>query len=164
MKAGMRRLVIFGGLILALVGSYWVSQEDSDQAVGTDRSPIKQGRLGKNRTGSRGEPAHNGLGEAKVDAFAVRDWIPPPPPPPKPAPPPPPPPPTAPPLPYRYLGKWKQDDQLIVFLQIGNQAYAVRGGEILDGQWRVDDVNERSIRFNYVPLGQTASLNIGEPL
>ncbi len=164
MKTGMRRLVVFGGLILALAGSYWVSREDSEPSAGTDKSPVRLVRPGKGRTESPAEPAHNGLGEAKVDAFAVRDWTPPPPPPPKLQPPPPPPPPTAPPLPYRYLGKWKLDGQLIVYLQIGNQAYSVKGGEILDGQWRVDEVNERSIRFTYVPLDQTASLNIGEPL
>lgn len=164
MNAGMRKVLVFGGLILTLAGSYWVSREDTEPAAGTDKSPATSGRLSKGQTGLPTEPARNGLGDAQHDAFAARDWIPPPPPPPKPPPLPPPPPPTAPPLPYRYLGKWKEDGQLIVYLQIDNQAYPVKGGELLNGQWRVDEVNERSIRFTYVPLDQTASLNIGEPL
>ncbi len=164
MNAGMRKVLVFGGLILALAGSYWVSREDTEPAAGTDKSRATSGRLSKGQTGSPTEPAQNGLGDAQHDAFAARDWTPPPPPPPKPPPLAPPPPPTAPPLPYRYLGKWKEDGQLIVYLQIGNQAYPVKGGELLNGQWRVDEVNERSIRFTYVPLDQTASLNIGEPL
>jgi hypothetical protein len=160
----MRKILVFGGLILALAGSYWVSREDTEPAAGTDKSPATSGRLSKAQTGSPTEPPENGLGEANHDAFAVRDWTPPPPPPPKPPPLPPPPPPMAPPLPYRYLGKWKEDGHLVVYLQIGNQTYPVKGGELLDGQWRVDEVNERSVRFTYVPLGQSAALNIGEPL
>lgn len=163
MKAGMRKALVFGGLILALAASYQVSREDGEPAAGTHKSPATHGRLSKEQTGAATEAAQDGLGEAQRDAFVARDWTPPPPPAPKPLPLPPPPP-TAPPLPYRYLGKWKEDGQLVVYLLIGNQAYLVKGGELLNGQWRVDEVNERSIRFTYVPLDQTASLNIGEPL
>jgi hypothetical protein len=163
MKAGMRKALVFGGLILALAASYRVSREDAEPAPETHKSPATHGRLSKGQTGAPTQPAQDGLGEAQRDAFVARDWTPPPPPAPKPLPLPPPPP-TAPPLPYRYLGKWKEDGQLVVYLLIGNQAYLVKGGELLNGQWRVDEVNERSIRFTYVPLDQTASLNIGEPL
>lgn len=163
MNAGMRKTLVFGGLALTLAGSYWVSREDAEQVARTDKSPAASGSLSSRRTGMHAERAQDSLGEAQHDAFAARDWTPPPPQRPK-LPPPPTLPPTAPPVPYRFLGKWKEDGQLVVYLLSGNQTYPVKGGELLNGQWRVDEVNERSIRFTYVPLDQTASLNIGEPL
>lgn len=104
------------------------------------------------------------LNEASQDAFAPRDWTPPPPPPPKALPPPPPPPPMAPPLPYRYLGKWREDGRLVVFLKSGNNSILVKGGEVLDGQWKVDEIAPRMMRFTYLPLAQTTTLNIGDAL
>lgn len=104
------------------------------------------------------------LNEASQDAFAPRDWTPPPPPPPKALPPPPPPPPMAPPLPYRYLGKWLEDGRLVVFLRSGNRSVLVKEGEVLDGQWKVDEIAPRMMRFTYLPLAQTTTLNIGDAL
>lgn len=104
------------------------------------------------------------LNEASQDAFAPRNWTPPPPPPPKALPPPPPPPPMAPPLPFRYVGKMLEDGRLVVFLDANGRNIAIKGGEVLDGQWRVDGVEPRLIRFNYLPLEQTATLIIGDTL
>lgn len=104
------------------------------------------------------------LNEATRDAFAPRDWTPPPPPPPKALPPPPPPPPMAPPLPFRYVGKMLENGRLVVFLDKNGRSLAVRGNEVLDGQWHVDEIEPRLIRFTYLPLAQTATLIIGDAL
>jgi hypothetical protein len=59
--------------------------------------------------------------------------------------------PEAPPLPFRYLGKWLEGDKLAVFLANGNESFTVSAGDRL-GDYRIDAISEAEIRFTYLPL------------
>lgn len=78
-----------------------------------------------------------------------------------PARPPPPPPPTAPPLPYAYFGKMSDEGRTTVFLSTAERSHAVRVGDVLDGRYRIEDINERTLVVTYLPLQQQQTLNIG---
>jgi hypothetical protein len=100
-----------------------------------------------------------------VDAFAPRSWAPPP----RKltvaeqaaAAPPPPPPPQAPPLPYRYVGMMGDDGRTTLFLANGDRDVMARPGDVLDGVWRLELVNEQRALFVYVPLQQSRTLTLG---
>ena len=98
------------------------------------------------------------MGESTTDLFAPHDWNPPPPPveikPAKPE---------APPLPYRYLGRWEENGALTMILGHGDQSIPVRSGQILDGQWRIDNISARRIDFTFLPLKTRAHLTLEEP-
>jgi hypothetical protein len=94
------------------------------------------------------------------NAFAARDWTPP-------APPPPPPRieapvrPTAPPLPYKVLGKKLEDGQWQVFLTDGSMVHVVRAQDVLDGRYRVVEIRPPTMTLLYTPLNERQALQIG---
>ncbi len=65
--------------------------------------------------------------------------------------------PTAPPLPFRYLGKMIEDGKLNVFLARGDESLAVTAGQRV-GEYRVDRITEREVLFTYLPLKTKQSL------
>jgi hypothetical protein len=77
--------------------------------------------------------------------FAAQSWVPPPPPM-KPQPP------SPPPMQFKYLGKVIEGDETRVFLALGERNYIVKPGESINNQYRLDEVNERSMTFTYLPL------------
>jgi hypothetical protein len=91
--------------------------------------------------------------------FPSQTWVPPPPPP-KPYVPPPPPPPKPPPLPFKYLGRWVEGGQMTLFLVQGEQPIAVQAGQVLPGNWRVDEISDRLVVFTYLPLEMQSTLGI----
>lgn len=96
--------------------------------------------------------------EVPVDLFAAKSWTPPPPPPapvPVAAP-------VAPPLPYTYAGKKRQDGQWEVYLLRGDLTHIVQRGSVLDGQYVVEQIEPPAMHFTYKPLGQRQTLTIGE--
>jgi hypothetical protein len=68
--------------------------------------------------------------------------------------------PTAPPLPYRYIGKAIEDGKLSVFLARGDQSYSVRAGDKLDGDYRVAKVTQNAVTFVYLPMKTKQTLDI----
>jgi len=68
--------------------------------------------------------------------------------------------PTAPPLPFRYVGKAIEDGKLAVFLQRGEDSYSVQKAQKLDNEYRVDKVSETKIVFTYLPLKTKQVLDI----
>jgi len=70
-------------------------------------------------------------------------------------------PPPLPPLPFAYMGKMLDDGQILVFLTRGDRNYVVRKGSTIDGQYRVDDIRERSMMLTYLPARAKQSLAIG---
>ncbi len=86
-------------------------------------------------------------------------WQPPPPPPPPPAPPPvaaaPPPPPVAPPAPYQMIGRVIEGEGAraveVALLSGPNKAVSARPGDVIDGQWRVEQVSESGVRLTWLP-------------
>jgi hypothetical protein len=94
-----------------------------------------------------------------ADLFPAQSWRPPPPP----APvfvAPPPPPPQAPPLPYKYIGRWDAGDGESFFLAQGEQVLSVKVGQKL-ASWQLDSVDAGGLNFTYLPLQQKRQLRFG---
>ena len=100
-----------------------------------------------------------------TDLFASKAAAPPPPPvavaitPP----PPPPAPPSAPPLPFRYFGKWIDGDKTVVFLWNASEGHSVAAGDTVEGTYRVEAITDSSVDFVYLPLGSKQTLPISKP-
>jgi hypothetical protein len=80
-----------------------------------------------------------------------------------PTPPPPPPAPTAPPLPFRYFGKWIDGDRTVVFLWNNSDGYSVAAGDTVEGTYRIESITDSSVDFIYLPLGSKQTLPISKP-
>jgi hypothetical protein len=92
----------------------------------------------------------------KSNPFAVRSWQPPPPAPISA----PPPPPRAPALPFRYLGRLEDGDQVVVFLAQDNRELVVRQGDKLPN-YRIDEISKQGMRMTYLPLNETQRMLFG---
>ncbi len=163
MNSRLRNVFLYGALAATLAAVWWSQRLPEEDTVVENTERVKPAiRFGQPSSSAANEGLKKPvrLTEARLDAFAPRDWTPPPPPPPPKYTPPP----LPPPLPYRYLGKLQEQGRLVVFLDNNTRPIPIKGGEVLDGQWRVDEVTPRMVRFTYIPLAQTATLNIGEAL
>ena len=101
-----------------------------------------------------------------TDLFASKAAVPPPPPVAivvAPPPPPPPAPPSAPPLPFRYFGKWIDGDRTVVFLWNNRESHSVAAGDTVEGTYRIEAITDSSIDFVYLPLGSKQTLPISKP-
>jgi len=99
--------------------------------------------------------------EADPDPFASRGWV---------APPPAPvqqqvvtvntqpaeplAPPGPPPLPFRFVGRMNDEGQQVVYLSRGDQAIVARGGETLEGTYKVLNIEPQRIEFEHIPTGE----------
>jgi len=94
------------------------------------------------------------------NVFTSKSWYVPPPPPP---PPPPAPParPTAPPLPFTYLGRFRDEGKAVIFLVKDDRVLTVREGDIIEGNYRVDGIVGSRLDLTYQPLDIKQTLNIG---
>ena len=73
----------------------------------------------------------------------------------------PPPAPQAPPLPFRYLGRYVEGNQTTVFLAHNDQNHALRIGETFAINYKLEEIKENSLAFTYLPLNQKQSMEIG---
>jgi hypothetical protein len=89
--------------------------------------------------------------------FAPHSWTPPPPPPSAPLSPPPP---LAPPLPFKYLGKLKDTDKWQVFLARDNVTFIVNENDVIENEYRIQQIAPPSMTLLYLPLNQAQSLTI----
>jgi hypothetical protein len=121
----------------------------------------------------RGFRPRTAMDQLSDDPFTVVSFEPPPPPPP------PPPKPTAPPLTFKYLGALRDGDDVnggsdannaggaatqkerAVFLDAGGQLLIARKGDTLAGQYRVLEISDTSMQFEYLPLAERQTLNFG---
>lgn len=69
--------------------------------------------------------------------------------------------PVAPPLPYVYMGKMLDNEEITVFLTRQDKPYVVKTGDVLDHQYRVDVIRPPLMELTYLPLNQKQMLNIG---
>jgi len=72
-----------------------------------------------------------------------------------------PPPPEAPPLPFSFFGKLVDGGRTTVFLAMGDQNFAVRSGDAILGNYRVEEIGEQSMTLAYLPSGSKQTLAIG---
>lgn len=93
-------------------------------------------------------------GQKIIDPFRNKSWYvaPPPPKPVKP---------TAPPLPFQYLGKLKEDGETRVFLNYQGRHIIAKAGDVIDGNYRVEDIAGGQMTFFYQPLKEKQVLPIG---
>jgi hypothetical protein len=69
--------------------------------------------------------------------------------------------PQAPPLPFRYLGRYVEADQTIVFLAHNDQNLALKVGETFSINYKLDEIKTNALTFTYLPLNAKQSLDIG---
>jgi hypothetical protein len=156
-----RRIGLAVAAAFALAATAWASLQD-DQA-GAVAVPARQAAVQAKR-----EPPAPPVSDAKIelrrapfpdapaDPFAARSWAPPVVE--KPAAPAAP---VAPPLPYTYFGRMTEDGTLYVFLQRGERSYTAKAGDMLDPQYRVDNITPNAIMIIYLPLKQRQVLHTG---
>jgi hypothetical protein len=73
----------------------------------------------------------------------------------------PPPAPTAPPLPYKVLGKMLEQGVWQVFLTREDDVHVVKEGDVLDERYRIDKIEPPALVMTYIPLNQRQALAIG---
>jgi hypothetical protein len=84
----------------------------------------------------------------------------PPPPPPAPTPPPAPPMvPVAPPFPHAWVGRYVDDVPRAVIAG-PSTTWVLKVGDVIDGQWRIDTIQERQLGVTYLPLQQALSVTM----
>jgi hypothetical protein len=73
------------------------------------------------------------------------------------------PPPAPPPvLPYRYLGRYGDQGSPTVFVLAKDRAIPIRPGEVLDGVFRVESIDQEQIVFVHEPSDHVLKLSITE--
>jgi hypothetical protein len=75
--------------------------------------------------------------------------------------PPPPPPPQAPPLPFSYMGKLAEGNTTTVFLTTGDRNLVVRPGDVIDNNYRLEEVTDTTVVLTYLPLTVKQTIPIG---
>lgn len=174
-----RQKLLAGGLGLSVAASLWVAQIEDEAPVaavaGARRadttSPSRPRDEARRPASARAQDA--AASSASVDwrplerapwpeasDAQLAAWQPPPPPAPPPPPPPaPPPPPVAPPLPYQMIGRLEEQGVVSALLATAQATRAVRVGDVIDGQWRVDQISDRGLSLTWLPgkLPQTLS-------
>lgn len=154
-----RRIGLAVAAAFALAAAAWVSLQD--EQAGAVALPARRATVQAKR-----EPPAPPVSDAKLelrrapfpdapaDPFAARSWAPPVAE--KPAAPV-----APPPLPYTYFGRMTEDGTLYVFLQRGERSYTVKAGDMLDQQYRVDNITPNAVMITYLPLKQRQVLHTG---
>jgi hypothetical protein len=158
-----RQKWLAAALLATLAAVFWPEQQESgDNVVEAIKRPQGQsmpltrasgsGQVDGNRvdTGTR-------LTEMQADLFPHQTWVPPPA---KSHAASPPPPPRPPPLPFSYLGRWKDGGRETVFLAQGDQPLPIKVGQVVFGSWRVDEISRVEVVFTYLPLNMQSRLGI----
>jgi len=70
--------------------------------------------------------------------------------------------PSAPPLPFRYLGRMKRTDRQLVYLLRGEEMVIAEAGQTLGGTYRVESISASSLQLVYLPLGVHQNLSLPE--
>lgn len=162
-QIGTRQWLLGAALLAALAATFWAAQSDDDAAAAVQ--PV----AGSNRRAA----VSVAKAASAADVVAPTDWQPvqrkiwtapsdsqfaawaPPPPPPAPrevkGPPPPPPAPVAPPFPYQIIGSLVENGLAQAFLASPSRSLNARTGDVIDGQWRVDQVSATGIALTWLP-------------
>lgn len=165
-----RHYLMAGALAATVAATLWAAQLGEDNKEEAVQATAGQRRTTPPVDASRSSvtssvpaaPAPTDWSPIKREAFAdvpleqFAAWQPPPPPPPPPAPPaPPPPPPTAPAFPYQLIGRLQDGADAAsaqAFLSGPQRSLAVRAGDTLDGQWRIEQIGATGLTVTYLPL------------
>jgi hypothetical protein len=162
-----RQFVLGGALAATLAATVWVAQRPDDAdapvaaALPARRAPITTAASALTQSPAPVAAPVAGSRSAWADATPeqLAAWQPPAPPPPPPAPPPvaaaPPPPPMAPPAPYQMIGRLVEGVGAqaveVALLNGPVRSLSARPGEVIDGQWRVEQVSAAGVRLTWLP-------------
>ena len=126
---------------------------DHDVPAAADAGPVCGTRSGL------ALPVRAAAVEAR-DLFRAATWYvaPPPPPPAKPEPPPPP---SAPPLPFSYVGQYRDEGSHQFMLARGNRLITVAVGDNIDRNYRLEGLDNGVLTILYLPLDIRQTLTIG---
>lgn len=160
-----RHLTLGGALAATLAATAWVATRPEDDASAPAVAAALPAR--KTAASAPGQPdaarpaATTGVRRpwAEASPAQLAAWQPPPPPPAPPAPPPaapaPPPPPMAPPMPYQMIGRVVEGEGAkaieVALLAGPTKALSVRRGDVIDGQWRVEQVSPGGVSLTWLP-------------
>ncbi|MGH6645584.1 hypothetical protein [Aquabacterium sp.] len=177
------------GLILALALTAWVALQEDDAAVEPTRradapsrvpAPGQRASAGKGKSPAAAVKPDASQAQLLVQSVAqwqsrpalapwpsdqANPWASQRPPPPPPAPvvtAEPPPPPMAPPFPHAWVGRFDDEAQRAV-LTGGDATWVVAVGDVIDGQWRIDQIQERQMSLTYLPLQQRQTIAMKSP-
>jgi hypothetical protein len=70
-------------------------------------------------------------------------------------------PPHAPPLPFKFIGRYVEDGQTSFFLQSREQDIVVKVGDTVEQIYRVEAMTATALTFTFIPLSQKQTLDIG---
>ena len=74
--------------------------------------------------------------------------------------------PVAPPLPFKYVGRWKDSQDQLVMLSVNDEVLSAKQGDVLLNQYVVQTIAELpqglQMTFLYRPLNQTQQLFVGK--
>lgn len=174
-KALMACVVLAG----VLIGCRWLAQPGQAPAQAQAPAPAATAAAVQSAT-SRPPPtnvppirparaerdalARDPIVEAVADPFKAVSFLPPPPKVVEAAPPPPsapPPKPSAPPFPYRYMGRMLGvDGKLVTYLTRGDAIVPIQLHQVLDGDYRVDVLNDNELVIHYVPLDEKIHISV----
>ena len=168
-----QRWLILGGLLLATLAAGYLADDEPGPEKGkrkhaADNSAVAASAGENRRLGpddklaevatplSFPEPAaREEAGEGEViDPFRNKSWFvaPPPPPPAEP---------TAPPLPFQFLGKLREDGETRVFLSHQGKNLIAKVGDVINGTYSVEEIAGGQMTFLYLPLNKKQALSIG---
>ena len=69
--------------------------------------------------------------------------------------------PVAPPLPYQMIGRLVEDGRPVALLASDTRTLAVRVGDDIDGEWRVDAITDTSLELRWRPASLKLRLVFG---
>jgi hypothetical protein len=152
-----RRRVLFGLLALSLLLSLWLALQPQPPAGHVDAAPPRPRSVAREpaplpppQRADAGRSAWPEAGEAALAAWSA----------PPPAPPPavataalPPPRRQAPPFPYRWIGRLDDGESPLVLLSGTQRSFGARAGEVLDGQWRIEQIAALGLQVTWLPTG-----------
>ncbi|MNK73169.1 hypothetical protein D3C87_926620 [compost metagenome] len=162
---GRRSLILATILALSIYASYWVSdipESDTEAVMPTARATeVQVVKVAQSNSSlfvlDTGKLERTLPEVGDFNPFNAKSWYVPPP-----APPPAPPPkPTAPPLPFKYIGKLEEAGGWTIYLSKGEQSFAVKKGETFDAVYRIDDWENGNLVIVYIPLSIKQYLPVG---
>lgn len=68
--------------------------------------------------------------------------------------------PSAPPLPFRFMGRYTEDGRPAVFLLQADQTWVAQEGEMVAGNYKVERIDSNSIHMRFLPLNVVQVLEL----
>ncbi|WP_269532640.1 hypothetical protein [Chitinimonas sp. BJYL2] len=171
-KASQRRWLILGSVLAATVIAMLYPVEQPDATLEVTESAVREAALAlvpaaPKQSAPVASPAPTVTAATELpdtipDPFANKGWTAPPPAPVPVAAPAPvvsaPIPVGPPPLPFKFLGRFNDGGQDVVYLSRGEQMLIAKAGEALDASYKVIALTASQIEFEHLPTGEHQSL------